>query len=40
MDLVVSYAWHQLLLGRTGEALQTVPQVIDMILKGVPGLRE
>ena len=40
MDLVVSYAWHQLLLGQTDEALQTVPQVIDMILKGVPGLRE
>jgi AcrR family transcriptional regulator len=40
MDLVVSYAWHQLLLGRTGEALQTVPQAIDMILKGVPGFRE
>jgi AcrR family transcriptional regulator len=40
MDLVVSYAWHQLLLGRTGEALQTVPQAIDMILNGVPGFRE
>ncbi len=40
MDLVVSYAWHQLLLGQTEEALQTVPQVIDMILKGVPGLRQ
>jgi AcrR family transcriptional regulator len=40
LDLVVSYAWHQLLLGQTEEALRTVPQVIDMILKGVPGLRE
>ena len=40
MDLVVSYAWHQLLLGQTDAALQTVPQAIDMILKGVPGFQE
>jgi AcrR family transcriptional regulator len=40
VDLVVSYAWHQLLLGQLDEALKTVPNVIDMILKGVPGYRE
>lgn len=40
LDLVVSYAWHQLLLGQTEKALRTAPQVIEMILKGVPGLRQ
>jgi AcrR family transcriptional regulator len=40
IDLVVSHAWHQLLLGQTEDALKTVPQVVDMILRGVPGFRE
>ena len=40
MDLVVSYAWHQLLLDQLDEALKTAPVVIDMILKGVPGYRQ
>jgi AcrR family transcriptional regulator len=40
IDLVVSYAWHQLLLGQTEAALHSAPQVIDMILRGVPGFRE
>ena len=39
MDLVVSYAWHQLLLGQLDEALKAAPQVIDLILKGVPDYR-
>lgn len=39
IDLVVSYAWHQLLLGQLDQALKTAPQVIDLILKGVPGYR-
>lgn len=39
IDLVVSYAWHQLLLGRLDEALKQAPQVIDLILRGVPDYR-
>ena len=39
MDLVVSYAWHQLLLGQLDAALDSAPGVIDMILRGVPGYR-
>lgn len=37
IDLVVSYAWHQLLLGQLEDAQGKAPQVIDMILAGVPG---
>jgi Transcriptional regulator len=37
IDLVVSYAWHQLLLGQLEDAHGKAPQVIDMILAGVPG---
>ncbi|MHA6300295.1 TetR/AcrR family transcriptional regulator [Devosia sp. CAU 1758] len=36
IDLVVSYAWHQLLLGQLEEALGKAPDVVDMILRGVP----
>lgn len=39
MDLVVSYAWHQLLLGQLEDAYDKAPAVIDMILAGVPGYR-
>lgn len=39
IDLVVSYAWHQLLLGQLDDALKTAPQVIGLLLKGVPGYR-
>jgi AcrR family transcriptional regulator len=40
IDLVVSYAWHQLLLGQIDEAMARVPAVIDTILGGVRGYRE
>lgn len=40
VDLVVSYAWHQLLLGQIDEAMARVPAVIDTILGGVRGYRE
>lgn len=39
IDLVVSYAWHHLLLGQVDAAMSRVPQVVDVILKGVPGYR-
>lgn len=34
IELVVSYAWHQLLLGRLEAALQQVEPVIDILLRG------
>lgn len=37
IDLVVSFAWHQLLLGQLETAMVQAPAVVDMILKGVPG---
>ena len=40
VDLVVSYAWHQLLLGQIDEAMARVPAVIDTILGGVRGYRQ
>ena len=40
VDLVVSYAWHQLLLGQIDDAMARVPAVIDTILGGVRGYRE
>jgi len=39
IDLIVSYAWHQLLLGQVDEAMDNVPAVVDTILKGVLGYR-
>jgi len=39
IDLIVSYAWHQLLLGQVDEAMDKVPAVVDTILKGVLGYR-
>jgi AcrR family transcriptional regulator len=34
VDLVVSYAWHQLLLGRVEAALGTIEAVVDSVLYG------
>jgi AcrR family transcriptional regulator len=39
IDLVVSYAWHQLLLGQLEGALKTVPAVVDLLLGGVKGYK-
>ncbi len=39
VDLVVSYAWHQLLLDQLEEAMTHAPAVVDVILGGVPGYR-
>ena len=39
IDLVVSYAWHQLLLGQLQDALGKAPGVVDMILNGIEGYR-
>lgn len=37
IDLVVSYAWHQLLLGQLEAAMGKAPSVVDTILKGIDG---
>ncbi|MNL78759.1 hypothetical protein D3C87_2052270 [compost metagenome] len=39
VDLVVSYAWHQLLLDQLEEAMAHAPAVVDVILGGVSGYR-
>ena len=39
IDLVVAYAWHQLLVGHLEEALGKVDAVIATILAGLPGYR-
>ncbi|SMQ86310.1 transcriptional regulator, TetR family [Devosia lucknowensis] len=39
IDLVVSYAWHQLLLGHLEEASTKTEAVVDTVLRGVPGYR-
>ncbi|MBJ3786219.1 TetR/AcrR family transcriptional regulator [Devosia sediminis] len=39
IDLVVSYAWHQLLLGQLDAALAEAPAVVDLILRGVAGYK-
>lgn len=39
IDLVVSYAWHQLLLGHLDEAMDRIEAVVDMVLGGVKGYR-
>ncbi len=37
IDLVVSYAWHQLLLGHLDEAAGHIESVVDTILSGLSG---
>ena len=39
IDMIVSFAWHQLLLGRIGEAMKSIEGVVDGILMGCAGLR-
>lgn len=39
IDLVVSFAWHQLLIGRLGEAMGESERVVDMILNGLPSYK-
>ena len=39
VDLIVSYAWHQLLLGRVAESMGAIEGVIDGILMGCAGYR-
>ena len=39
IDLVVSYAWHQLLLGQLDAAAHEIETVVDTILKGVVGYK-
>lgn len=39
IDMIVSFAWHQLLLGRIGEAMKSIEGVVDGILIGCAGLR-
>lgn len=34
VDLIVSYAWHQLLLGRVEAAMGTIEAVVDSVLHG------
>lgn len=37
IDMVVSYAWHQLLLGQLDAAAEQIESVVDTILGGVEG---
>lgn len=39
VDLLVSYAWHQLLIGRLAEAQAEGEAVVDTILQGLAGYR-
>lgn len=39
IDLVVSYAWHRLLLGQLDAAAQEIETVVDTILRGIKGYR-
>ena len=39
IDLVVGYAWHQLLVGHVAESMSKVEMVIDTVLRGIPGYR-
>lgn len=39
VDLIVSYAWHQLLLGRVAESMDEIEGVVDGILLGCAGYR-
>lgn len=37
VDMIVSFAWHQLLLGRVAEAMDAVEGVVDGVLLGCAG---
>ncbi|WP_449394273.1 TetR/AcrR family transcriptional regulator [Devosia riboflavina] len=37
VDMVVSFAWHQLLLGRVAEAMDSIEAVVDGLLMGCAG---
>lgn len=39
MDLVVSFAWHQLLIGRVEAAMGEIETVVDIVLAGLSGYR-
>jgi AcrR family transcriptional regulator len=39
IDMIVSYAWHQLLLGHLDEAAEGIENVVDTILSGVAGYK-
>jgi len=39
IDLVVSFAWHQLLIGRSEAAMDEIEIVVDMVLQGLEGYR-
>jgi len=39
IDLVVSFAWHQLLIGRIEAAMDEIEIVVDMVLQGLEGYR-
>ena len=39
IDLVVSYAWHQLLLGQLDAAAEEIESVVETILRGIAGYK-
>lgn len=39
VDLIVSFAWHQLLLGRVAESMDVIDGVVDGILLGCAGYK-
>jgi AcrR family transcriptional regulator len=39
IDLIVSYAWHQLLIGQVAESMGDIEAVVDTVLGGCAGYR-
>jgi AcrR family transcriptional regulator len=37
IDMVVSFAWHQLLIGQVSESMPLIEDVVDMVLNGCAG---
>lgn len=37
IDLLVSFAWHQLLIGRVSESMGEIDGVVDLVLNGLAG---
>ena len=39
VDMIVSFAWHQLLIGRVAEAMDEIEAAVDLVLAGCAGYR-
>jgi AcrR family transcriptional regulator len=40
VDMIVSFAWHQLLIGRVDEAIEAIEGVVDGVLMGCAGYQK